>query len=134
MASIPFIFNIGKNPLKTTFHGYLPGDSFNKVLTKCSIGVGTYLPDSSNVSHFGDPGKVKRYLSLGLPVIITNVFEFSEEINDSQAGVIIGPGKSDEFVNAVKKIMSDYTSYSENALRLAKKFYYKKIYPEIFNF
>ncbi len=123
-----------KSPLPTTFYGYLEGESFNNVLKKCTIGIATYLPDSSNVSHFGDPGKVKRYLSLGLPVVMTDIFEFSKEIDENKAGVIIKSGSSSELVNAIKKIMSDYNSYSANALKLAKKYYYKKIYPEMFDF
>lgn len=122
------------SPLKTTFHGYLEGESFNSVLEKCTIGIATYLPDPSNVSHFGDPGKVKRYLSLGLPVVITDIFEFSKEIEACKAGVIIKYGKSKEFADAIKKIMSNYKQYQRNALKLAKKFYYKKIYPDMFNF
>jgi len=120
--------------LPSTFHGYLEGESFNNVLKKCTIGVATYLPDSSNVSHFGDPGKVKRYLSLGLPVIITDIFEFSQEIKKSKAGVIIKSGNPVEFVNAIATILSDYKNYQTNALNLAKKYYYKKIYPEMFDF
>lgn len=126
---------IAKNSnLPTTFHGYLEGESFNDVLKKCTIGVATYLPDSSNVSHFGDPGKVKRYLALGMPVIITDVFEFAKEIEKNKAGVIIKSGKSDEFANALKEIMDNHSMYSSNALNLAKKYYYKKIYPEMFDF
>lgn len=122
------------SPLLATFHGYLEGESFNSVLKKCTIGIATYLPDSSNVSHFGDPGKVKRYLSLGLPVIITDIFEFSQEIERSKAGVIIKSGKPEEFVKAIEKIMGGYKNYQANALNLAKKYYYKKIYPEMFDF
>lgn len=122
------------SPIQTTFHGYLEGESFNNVLKKCTIGVATYLPDPSNVSHFGDPGKVKRYLSLGLPVIITDIFEFSKEIETRKAGVIIKYGKSNELTNAIQKIMSNYKLYQKNALNLAKKYYYKKIYPNIFKF
>lgn len=122
------------SPLSTTFHGYLEGESFKSVLKKCTIGVATYLPDSSNVSHFGDPGKIKIYLSLGLPVIATDIFEFSREIERNKAGAIVKSGNPEEFVKAIEKIMSDYKNYQTNALNLAKKFYYKKIYPEIFNF
>jgi len=121
-------------PLPTTFHGYLEGESFNTVLKKCTIGIATYLPDSSNVSHFGDPGKVKRYLSLGLPVIITDIFEFSQEIKKNKAGVIIKSGNPKELTKAIETIMSDYKNYQANALNLAKKYYYKKIYPEMFDF
>lgn len=123
-----------KSLLKTTFHGYLDGESFNKVLKKCTVGVATYQPDPNNVSHFGDPGKVKRYLALGLPVIITDIFEFSKEIEKNKAGVIIQYGESLELVKAIKKIMLNYQQYQKNALSLAKKYYYKRIYPEMFKF
>lgn len=122
------------SPLPTTFHGYLEGESFNKILSRCTIGVATYLPDPSNVSYFGDPGKVKRYLALGLPVIITNILEFSKTVEENNAGVIITYGKSEELTNALKKIIAHYDLYQMNALNLAKKFYYKKIYPDIFKF
>lgn len=118
----------------TTFHGYLEGESFNQVLEKCSIGIAPYLPDPSNVSHYGDAGKVKRYLSLGLPVIITDIFEFAKEIEKSKAGEIIRYDKPKELINAIKKIMSNYNQYQKNALKLREKLYYKKIYPKMFEF
>lgn len=128
-----FKLRAASSPLKVTFHGYLEGETFNSVLKRCTIGVATYLPDPSNVSHFGDPGKVKRYLSLGLPVVITDIFEFSKEIKAYKAGVIIKYGNSNEFTDAILKIMSNYKLYQKNALKLAEKYYYKKIYPEMFN-
>lgn len=120
------------NKIPTSFYGYVEGESFNQILEKCTIGIAPYLPNPSNVSQFGDAGKVKRYLSLGLPVIITDIFEFSKEIEENKAGVIIKYGKPDELINAIKKIMVKYEDYQRNALKLAKKYYYKKIYPEIF--
>lgn len=127
--------NIAKKSLiPTRFYGYLDGETFNKVLSKCTIGIATYVPDPSNVSHFGDPGKIKRYLSLGIPVIATDVFEFSEEISKSKAGIIIKHNKVVDFIKALREIMADYGNYSKNALKLSSKFYYKKIYPDLFDF
>ncbi len=74
-------------PIK--FHGYVDDETFPKILAKCAIGIAPYLPDDSNLSFYGDPGKVKRYLSHGLPVVITDVFEFSKELEHSKAGIII---------------------------------------------
>lgn len=118
--------------LPTTFHGYLKGEMFNKVLKKCTIGIAPYQPDPSNVSQFGDAGKVKRYISLGLPVIMTNVSEFSKEIRMSKAGVIIRYGNSKDLIGGIRKIMGDYKTYQKNALNLGRKFYYKKNYREMF--
>lgn len=118
--------------IPTRFYGFIEGESFNKVLAKCTIGIATYVPDESNVAHFGDPGKIKRYLSLGIPVIATDVFEFSKEIKKAGAGEIIDYKKSYQFVKAVKKITANYNRYQQNTVKLRKKFYYKKIYPQIF--
>src|SRR3989344_5623268 len=120
--------------LPTTFHGYLEGAAFNNVLKKCTIGIAPYQPDQSNVAQFGDAGKVKRYLSLGLPVLITDVFEFSKKVEKSKAGAIRKYGNSKDLIEAIKKIMNSYKTYQKNSLNLGKKFYYKKIYPEMFKF
>ncbi len=119
---------------RATFFGYLEEESFNKVLSKCTIGIATYVPDASNVAHFGDQGKIKRYLSLGIPVIATNVSEFSKKIDRSEAGVVVDYNSQTDFIEAVKKIMREYSKYSQNAYKLSQVYYYKKIYPEMFKF
>lgn len=121
-----------KSKIKTIFYGYLEGESFNDVLRNCTIGIATYAPDENNISYYGDPGKIKRYLSLGIPVIITNIFEFSEEIEKSGAGVIIEYDNQKALIDAIKKITARHAEYSKNAYLLAQKFYYKKIYPQMF--
>lgn len=121
-----------KSSLRITFYGYLEGDSFINVLEQCSIGIALYKPDPNDVSYYGDPGKVKIYLSLGLPVIITNTFEFSKEIEENKAGVIISYGSSDEFITAIQKIIKNYDTYHKSSLQLGRKFYYKKIYQDMF--
>jgi len=120
--------------ISATFYGYLEGESFNDILIKCTIGIATYIPDASNVSHYGDPGKIKRYLSLGIPVITTDILEISKEIEESGAGVIIDYYNTNAFAHAVKKIMGKHSEYSKNAYKLSQKYYYKEIYPRMFVF
>lgn len=120
--------------LPTTFHGYLEGETFNDILKKCTIGIALYQPGPGNVSNFGDAGKVKRYLSLGIPVITTDIFEFSKEIEKNKAGIIVRYGNPKDLIGAIKKIMSSYKTYQKNALNLGNRFYYRKIYPEMFRF
>ena|SRR3989344_97918 len=120
------------SPILTKFYGFLEDKKINEVLKKCSIGIAAYVPDKSNVSYYGDPGKVKRYLSLGLPVIVTKVVGFSKEIDNSKAGVAIEYDNSENLIDAIKKIMSDYPTYQKNALSLSRKYYYKVIYKKMF--
>ncbi|TSC88404.1 MAG: glycosyltransferase [Microgenomates group bacterium Gr01-1014_16] len=122
-----------KTGVKAKFYGYLEGDSFNQVLQKSTLGIATYIPDPSNVSYYGDPGKIKRYICLGLPVILTNVLEFSHEVEKAKAGIIIRHDDPQALAKATQKIISNYSFYSRNAYRLSQKYYYKKIYPEMFD-
>ena len=114
------------------FYGYL--ESLSKVqdiMTKWSIGIATYIPMPDNPAYFTDPSKIKTYLSAAVPVISTDVTPFCKEINKSKAGVIISYSKN-EFIKAVKTILDSEVTYSKNALNLAKKYDYKKIYRNFF--
>lgn len=122
------------SPLTAKFYGWVEDRVFERVLSNCTIGIAPYVPDESNVSFYGDPGKVKRYISFGLPAIITDVFEFSKDLEKSGAGLVVDYYKPKELVVAVKKIMSQYAYYSANAVRLNKKFYYRDLYSEMFRF
>lgn len=114
------------------FHGYLEGETFNEVLRSCDIGIATYVPDDGNVSPYGDPGKIKRYLSLGVPVITTNIHKLCGEVEKLKAGKVVDYSSQSEFVNAVKTILSDHSRFSRQAYLLSQKFYFRKIYPVMF--
>lgn len=121
-----------KTGLKALFHGYVQKDSkIQHIFSTCHIGIATYVPEKGNVSYYGDPSKIKQYLSAGLPVITTNVFEFSKEITESGAGIVIDY-QEEPLLRAIATIEREYHRYQRNACNLAKKYYYKKIYSTIF--
>ena len=123
-----------KTSLSTRFYGFVPNKKdIEKIITKCTIATALYLPETRNVSNYTDNSKIKDYLSFGLPVITTNI-PSAEEVKKKRAGIIINYQKPQEFIDAISTIISDYKSFQENSLNLSKKYYYKKIYPEIFRF
>lgn len=122
-----------KTQLNVEFHGYIQTDNqIRNILSSCHIGIATYIPEKGNVSYYGDPSKIKQYLSVGLPVITTNVFEFSKEITESKAGIVI-PYQEKKLLMAITTIMKNYSKYKKNSLRLAKKYTYTNLYEKIFN-
>ena len=128
--------NLAKNSTaKINFYGFL-GENQNKkistIFSNSSVGIATYVPEKSNVSYYGDPSKIKMYLSFGLPVITTNVFTFSEEIRETKSGVIINYYRKGEFIRAINKINHNYANYQANAKKLAKKYFYKHLYRSMF--
>lgn len=119
--------------LNIKYHGYLLDKDIENILKNSHIGIATYIPNSNDVSYYGDPSKIKQYLSFGLPVITTNVFQFSNEIKVNRAGVLINYNKKGELVKAIKEIVNSYHIYKHNAINLSKKYYYKNLYPKIFS-
>lgn len=123
-----------QSPVPVTFYGYiLDEERLKNLQLQWHIAIAPYVLDKSSVSYYTDQGKIKGYLSLGLPVIVTGVY-FSKEIVKEKAGVVINYNIPNEFVEAIEKIVSDYQNYQKNALKLAKKYYYKKIYRDLFSF
>jgi|WetSurSiteA1Bulk_404760.scaffolds.fasta_scaffold07640_3 glycosyltransferase involved in cell wall biosynthesis len=122
-----------KSVLNVKFYGLTNEDKFKDILMGCDIGIAPYLPVEGNVSKYGDPAKIKWYLSAGLPSIITDVFEFSKTLENLNAGIIINYGNSTEFIEAIDKIVSKYQFYRQNAIKLSKGLYFNKIYKSLFN-
>lgn len=123
------------------FHGYIPFEfslkkptRMEKILRSANIGLAPYVPEKSNVSYFGDPSKIKAFLSFGIPVVTTNVFEFSREIKTSHAGIVMKDYSINSFLAAVETCIENHFELSRNASTLAKKYNYKKIYNKLFVF
>jgi glycosyltransferase involved in cell wall biosynthesis len=129
-----FVTKASKSNMKIKFHGYIPDDDdVDSILSTCTIGLAPYLPDPSNVSYYTDPSKIKKYLSLNLPVITTNVFEFSKQIEIHHAGIIFHYHQKISFVHAVETIMKSYRSYQNNCHTLAKTLEFNTLYLKIFD-
>lgn len=121
-----------KAPVPVVFHGFVRTNAeIEHIQSAWHIGIALYAPDESNVSYYTDTSKIKGYLSLGIPVIATNVFS-SFEVVEQKAGIIIDYHKKRELVQAIEKILGNYRHHQKQALLLAKKYHYKRIYKEIF--
>lgn len=116
------------------FYGFIEKDNqVEKIMKNWSIGIATYIPISSNESYWGDPSKIKTYLSLGIPVITTNVSYFSKEIKKNKAGIIIDYNK-ESLLKSIDDILKNKVDYQKNAYNLAKKYDYNILYKKLFDF
>lgn len=121
-----------KSSLKVNYHGYLLDMDIDEILKKSHIGIATYIPSQENVSYYGDPSKIKRYLSFDLPVITTNVFEFSKELKRTNAGLLVNYYKMSELIGAIHKIINNYEFYKKGSRLLSQRYYYKNLYLKMF--
>jgi len=116
------------------FHGLLNiySRKATSIIQKTNVGIAMYKPEPGNVSYFGDPSKIKNYISYGLPVITTNVFEFSKEIQHSGVGLVI-PYTVQAFIISLKAISKKHKLFSNQSIKLAKKYEYTSSYERMFS-
>lgn len=122
-----------KSSVTFNFHGYLTENEVEQVISHSTIGIAPYMPDPTQVSYYADSAKMKKYIGLGLPIIATKVHEFAEEVEKNKAGVMVEYGNSQQLVDAIKEINSNYDVFLKNVMKLNNKYYYKNIYPKIFD-
>lgn len=114
------------------FFGYVEKEhDVDQIIRRWSIGIATYLPKSYNESYWTDPSKIKSYLSQSVPVVTTNVPQFSKKITAYHAGIVI-PYDKNFLVNAIDTILQKKKYYAKNAHTLAINYMYKKIYLKFF--
>lgn len=99
-------------------------------LPKYSVGLAPYSTNSKSITWYADPTKVKEYLACGLPVIITRVPAFADEIEKNKAGIVIDYNEKELAEAMIKMLSKDamYKKYKENALKLASKYDLEEIY------
>ena len=106
-----------------------------KFLIDAAVAVAPYVDDSKTYTRYTDPGKPKDYLASGIPVVITKVPQVAFEIEKNQCGIAINY-KKEELVDALIKLLKDdklLILFRKNALRMAKKYEWEKIFDKAFS-
>ena len=101
-----------------------------KKLSKCAIAIAPYEESKETISQFTDPGKVKNYFSVGLPVIITKVPQIAYEIDKKKCGVVIHYDTK-EFIDATLSLLKNTAKlkkYRKNVLKLRNKYDWDTIF------
>jgi glycosyltransferase involved in cell wall biosynthesis len=101
-------------------------------LSESILAVATYKPDPDSFTYFADPGKIKNYLSAGLPVILTRVPPIAGEIEKKKCAVITNYN-SDDFSKIAIKFLSSariLKQYSKNAIEYAKNFDWENVFSK----
>lgn len=97
---------------------------------KCFCGLALYDTAGDNFTHYADPGKVKSYLEMGLPVVMTRISGIVPYVERFKAGVVID--SLSELPAAVSEISRLYAEYNRGARDFAAYFGYEDYYKEKF--
>jgi glycosyltransferase involved in cell wall biosynthesis len=117
---------------------YFPNKFFsdkelNEISEECQIGIALYDANKSSVTYYADPGKVKAYAELGLPIIMSNIPSVAPYIRKFNAGEIVDRNEI-SLRNALKKIRDNYQKYIDGVNKFNRYFYFEDYYKRRFKF
>lgn len=119
-----------------TFFGYIKTqEQVEEMLSHCAFGIAPYEDTPDNFVRYTDPGKVKAYLSAGLPVIITKVPRIAYDLQKKESGLAVSYNQN-ELTNAILKFLADdnlLKTQRANVLTYAKRFSWNKIFTQALN-
>ena len=110
---------------------FVSQEELSDAAAKCFCGLALYDTAPNNFTHFADPGKVKSYLEMGLPVVMTRTSEIVPYIDRYKAGEVIDSLK--ELSVAVARIADDPKKYVSGTLELTRHFEFQGYYGERFS-
>ncbi len=104
-----------------------------KIMSDGAVGLATFNTEilDEKVKN-ADPGKIKDYMLLGMPVIVTEAISNTDEIKKKRCGIVIRYKNSD-LVSAVVQLLNDenkLAGYRKNALTYVQQFDYGKIFEK----
>lgn len=108
-------------------------DELNEASKECFVGVALYTIDNTSTIYYADPGKVKTYTEMDLPVIMSRTSSIAPYIKKYKAGEVINRN-AQSLAKAIEKIKANYSMYIAGVNKLNKLFYYETYYGEKFKF
>jgi len=108
------------------FHGLITDrDKLEKMLSDSALGVATFNTNKLDEKiKNADPGKIKDYMLMGMPVITTEAISYSKKLIEGKCGIIVQYNVA-SVVNAIVKLLTNkklQEEYRENVLKFILPF------------
>lgn len=96
----------------------------------CHVGVALYDRSEENFTHYADPGKVKAYAEMGLPILMTRISDIAPFVERFGCGEVIdGP---EHIGDALERLCRTYPSYRSGVARFVAHFAFEAYYDRSF--
>ena len=121
---------------RLNFKGFIKDHSeLDELMARCAVALAPYEPVPKSLVYYADPGKIRAYLAVGLPVVVTKVPPVAYEIAQAKAGIAIEYNQ-EEFVQAVVKLLTDngfYLECRQKAIELGSNYSWGKVFTKAFS-
>lgn len=99
----------------------------------CQVGIAVYDITPESATYYTDPGKVKTYAALGLPIIMSDVSAIAPYVKKFGCGILIKQDNK-ELGKALLEMKKNYAGYLNGLAKFNKHFYYETYYKKAFSF
>ena len=111
---------------------FFPDKELEEISKTCQVGIALYDITPTNGTYYTDPGKVKTYASLGLPIIMSDMSAIAPYIKRFNCGILIKKDYT-ELGNALLDMRKNYTTYLQGLKKFNNYFYYETVYRKTFH-
>ena len=107
---------------------FVSDEELKKLSIRHHVGIALYEKGEHTATHYTDPGKVKTYIELGLPVIMTNTSAIAPYIKQYMAGELVE--EVVELPEVLERMKRRYDVYQKGVHAFAQYFEYEKYYNQ----
>lgn len=118
---------------QVTVFGFVPEEKLADSTSTWEAAAALYEDTDTNAANITDPGKIKLYLGLRIPVIMTATSFLAPEVDNFSAGVVV-PYTVPGVMEGLASIRSNYDGYEQGILALQQKWEYQQYYNTAFAF
>lgn len=112
---------------------FFSNEELEDISKNCHAGVALYKVSKLSATYYTDPGKIKTYAQLGLPILMSDISAIAKYIKSFNAGEVITPNKKSIY-GGIIKIRNNYERYVRGVARFNQFFYYKTYYKRLLSF
>lgn len=110
---------------------FLTKKELENLSKKCYVGVALYNTSKLGATYYTDPGKVKTYAQLGLPIIMSNIPTVAKYVKKFRCGEIIDDSGKD-LGTALTRMKKQYGKYIHGLKQFNNFFYYDTYFKKSF--
>lgn len=102
-----------------------------QIAKDCHVGLALYDIGPTSSAYYTDPGKVKSYAEMNLPIIMSNMSSIVSYIQKYHAGEVIDQ-KPNSLLHAIIKVQKNYSRYQKGIKDFNAYFSYESYYDKAF--
>ncbi len=105
--------------------------ALQKLASSCHVGIAMYELSARSASYYTDPGKVKAYLEMGLPVVMSKTSSIAQFVQKYHCGEVVD-AQVPAIADAFDRIAKNYAWYTRGVKDFNNYFFYERYYRKSF--